>query len=743
MTINKNLQNFFKFFLPLMLWLFLFRSFILGRTLIMNENFMFYSILKNYLDNLRLGLIPLWDPFSSWGVYHVICLTHISPFNPLWLVTLVLDFIGMTYYQAYVCSLVIYFFVGLWGFYLLAQRVLKNSQASYAAFVLLTFSSLSFPIVSQLIPLFIFVPSVWFFYFLLGFLETWEKKFFLGAVLSGIIIGSTYLPFYFFTVFLFVVLCCMAVYPRRIWVTTLGLGRFFKKNFFLVILCGILVALSLWPAINSYQNARDQQIVSPERHDGKKSALQEGVVLPHYFSGGALSARMAFEDLYAHLDHIQYGNDGFFYVPLFAFILLVLGGVNKNDRRSIILALVTTLIFLLTMANAAFLHPLLFKYIFYFRLFRNLHYMVPFLLGSFILFVCYQFKLFIESLNPEAKTPLLTLMLVIIVHLMLIIFFLIREYVIVSSYITVGLSLVYWGYSLLFRSPKKPLWIGAVLFLCLVVQPMEVFWSYTSQGGQYTPNESIEQNVTAGPARPRFVYTRKESFWKGDQEDFNILFQVFRLNMQDDPGFMVPTKAFPAYWSYFLARKVPEEVFRPYVRNKFYLYDRIHLTNQEKDGVNEVIAAFRTQANMAYVHLKTEAIPRELEVLGSVDPQKISENPRIIKGDSGFFKVRDFSPNRIVIETNYEDEKFLVYTDSFHRDWQGTINDKKVPIYRSNIAFKGVRLPGGKNVLVLQFRPLGGVWIYFLTYACTMALCLYLILVFYFFRKSFITKQVD
>ena len=71
--------------------------------------------------------------------------------------------------------------------------------------------------------------------------------------------------------------------------------------------------------------------------------------------------------------------------------------------------------------------------------------------------------------------------------------------------------------------------------------------------------------------------------------------------------------------------------------------------------------------------------------------------PLMIENPSDTFRVTAFNPNRIKIITNFPEEKFLVYTDSYSPYWRVFINAVPGEILRTNIAFKGVVLPAGKN----------------------------------------------
>lgn len=72
----------------------------------------------------------------------------------------------------------------------------------------------------------------------------------------------------------------------------------------------------------------------------------------------------------------------------------------------------------------------------------------------------------------------------------------------------------------------------------------------------------------------------------------------------------------------------------------------------------------------------------------------------------GTIRVVDFSANRLVVETEVAESgaAWLVYADSFHKDWRCKVNGIAVPIRPANYAFKGVQVQPGKSEVVFQFK---------------------------------------
>ena len=67
------------------------------------------------------------------------------------------------------------------------------------------------------------------------------------------------------------------------------------------------------------------------------------------------------------------------------------------------------------------------------------------------------------------------------------------------------------------------------------------------------------------------------------------------------------------------------------------------------------------------------------------------------------FKILRWTPTHIVLETNFPNKKFIVFNDPMHPKWLGRINHKPAPILTSNVAFKGLWVPAGKNIVEFKF----------------------------------------
>ncbi|MEO0136694.1 MAG: YfhO family protein [candidate division WOR-3 bacterium] len=94
--------------------------------------------------------------------------------------------------------------------------------------------------------------------------------------------------------------------------------------------------------------------------------------------------------------------------------------------------------------------------------------------------------------------------------------------------------------------------------------------------------------------------------------------------------------------------------------------------------------------------------PRELLILEDSlpypHPPKI---PAMVEA-----KIKKYSPNQIVIETDAPQPGFLLLIDNWHPDWQVMVDGKKEKLLRANYTFRAVYLPPGKHNVVFEYKSL-------------------------------------
>ena len=63
-------------------------------------------------------------------------------------------------------------------------------------------------------------------------------------------------------------------------------------------------------------------------------------------------------------------------------------------------------------------------------------------------------------------------------------------------------------------------------------------------------------------------------------------------------------------------------------------------------------------------------------------------------------------PNEIIIETNSNDNQFLVLSEIYYPEgWKVFVNNQESKIYEVNALLRGVKLPEGKNIVKFKFSP--------------------------------------
>lgn len=688
--------------LPVFLWLFLAKNFFLSKLPIYGETVYIYWVIKLFVENLRLGTIALWNPFLYLGFPLQVWLSYVGIFNPTWLLTLLLNCLGLSFYHSFLYSITLYLLASQIGFYLLAKTILEDARAAYIAFLLFLFSSFTFiALGGQYNPALHYLPSIWCFYFFFRFLKTWKASSFLGFIFSLIIVLTTYLPFYFLTVFGITGLLLLIFNFRNLGPTVKNFHTFIRKRPFLLVICTLAVLFSLWPGYAAYQSTSRHEVVAPFRQTQDKDMIyKKGVVLNNYESvtDGGVSARMAPEELYSYLDLLHYGNDGMFYMSILAYLFLLLGAINRINKRNAVLVALAFFLFLLVLENATPLHRWLFQSIPYFRLIRTITFFLPFLGATVALLAAEQLRLILTAIEhaPENRTRYVLLAWILIVHGACGTFLIVRPEVPVYSFIALILSLIFFLLFILARPYIPSAFFTIFIAAAILFHPVKFFWRFAQMQGN---PKTIQEYLKVESTRPSFSFTRssekKPISW-------------YSISKTDAPGSWGYGDTFVSYWAFYLNDHLPKDVIDSYTRNKFYLYNHIEISTNSQPDIKTVADSFQNLTDLAFISLDS-AKEMDTKLATLLKPSVVSQaHAEIVEKSSPLFEVTYFGLNSLKIKTNFPEKKFLVYTDSFDQRWEAFRNKKPIPVYRANIAFKGVFLPAGLNEVVLRFHPPGG-----------------------------------
>ncbi len=682
------------------LWLFLFRHFLLGQYALLDDAVVYYEHVKFYIDQISRGVYPLWDPSREWGVPNEFFLLRFGPFNPLIFVIPLLNKIGLSYGQSYFFFLGGYYLLGMMGFYLLAKAVFQDKLAAFTAYLLLMFSSFSTLLINSFIIL-EFTPIVWFFYFLITFGFKPTELSFLGMTYCLMLIFAMYVPFYFLIILLsFLILFSVFYFPAlKIYIK--NLMEFFSQNKTFLILCLFLVILSIMPGWILYNQARQGEFILPGRHvasdfhnkvsmlDGQKDTDNSLQVAPQTTIRGGIVSVNFINELFFNLNEFQPGT---LYFPIFVHVLLLLGCVVVNNKRIILLTTWAFMTYLMGLYDAGPLYEFLYKHIFIFRYVRNFQFFLWLVLLPLYILICVeQFRLFLSARTLTRFGRNVVLTVLVLGGIVFTCFLLSRgKLIIVSSYIVLGLSLIFLvmkGLSqetgLNKRHETRLLWF---ILLLVVIQPLEVYG--------YLDKNTIK-------ARGEYRYDVPYLIAPLSQGQRSKRLMVDTTNLDKDP-YLFDVQYLNTPWGKDLRSHVDPEILDEYLRFKFVVFDHIKWikSDQEIDW-SWVRKNMAENQNMALV---TAQEPLKLPELKDTD-----SFARVITENSKEFKLLSFDVNWIKVKTNFLQPRFLVYNSLFYSQWNAFIDDNKTTLYRANVAFKGLWIPAGEHIVDFRF---GSPWFY-------------------------------
>jgi hypothetical protein len=125
------------------------------------------------------------------------------------------------------------------------------------------------------------------------------------------------------------------------------------------------------------------------------------------------------------------------------------------------------------------------------------------------------------------------------------------------------------------------------------------------------------------------------------------------------------------------------------------------------------------------IHLNTSALPRvwliyRTEVVGSYGealqrvlddrfrPEEVAivqDGPYLNGRGNGRIEVGYYGPNRIVVYVETSAPALLVLSDTFYPGWRAAVDGNSVPIYQTNVAFRGILVPAGTHWVEMWFWP--------------------------------------
>jgi len=149
------------------------------------------------------------------------------------------------------------------------------------------------------------------------------------------------------------------------------------------------------------------------------------------------------------------------------------------------------------------------------------------------------------------------------------------------------------------------------------------------------------------------------------------------LKLNPLPDFVQLIKEENQVFLYKLSPVAPKIRFIKEIKSGQTIVDFILLLKSESfDPFNNAIASGKNLANKKF------NLP--------------DKSPKIIKE----------SPSELIIETEAENESFLLVAESFYPGWKALIDDQKTTIFAVNINQKGIIIPKGNHQIIFKYQPI-------------------------------------
>ncbi len=670
--------------LSALIWCFLFRYFLNASAALQGDAYPYLGHIRFYLDSIVAGIYPLWNPWEDNGNANEFFLRRIGEFNPFFLLIKLLEQLGLGFTTAHRLFLGGYFFLGVAGFYLLSFRTFRDRTAAMTAALLLLFSSWGGKVFESFIIL-EFVPFIWFAFFLTAFVQSPRQVFLLGAVFCLMIINVTYIPFYFYTIFGAFIVFWAIVYNVQCATSLSPARHFILNNKKFAALCCMLVFLSLIPGAlwykatqsnEAYAAGRGSQVSAAHTNSVSIAKVNEGGILPH----------LIFDRQFINTNKLRLDDP---YLPVFAFLMFVSGIWFRLSRRLVLFFLFGGMMFMIGLANATFVHGLLYTIIPFFKLFRNVQFFLWLaILPAMILFAVDQAMTLtkIRSRHPWLITW------IIATHAAALALCAIAQVSGIATYATIILSLV-WMLFVIHDQGRNPRLALCLLWAAIVVQPFGVLGQWAER---YPPI-----------AASRFAYENPHTLILPSAKKADDTMRLAQIRSRGRTGSELLHSHFAVRWYYEALENIPRPILATYLSVPFLTYDGVESVRSDSKDHAKVAESMAVLQNIAFAHTDR---PLKFNSRGSF-------NARIITDQDRDFEILRFTPVSLTVRTSFERDQFLVWTSNYHSLWRAYIDGRETPVIRTNILSQGLSVPSGDHVIRWQFHQ---TWRYVLGYCFIM-----------------------
>ncbi len=657
---------------PFFVWMFAFWGYLSGQRSLVVDAVSYYEHIGFFTDNIIRGVYPLWEPSWCDGSPYNFFLRRIGEANPFYWIPAVLKLIGVPQVHAYLGFLAFYYFLALTAFWLIARLLFEDRLTAAGAFLLLLFSGWGTQLFFNYI-IIIFVPLVWFFYFLFAFFREGKKHQFIGCFFTLALALTTYIPFFFLTIAGLFVLMFAVIFYKDVLPSFKQLLGFVRQNKCLAFLCILFIAVACLPAADFYHESKKGEFVLPGRHAETDSSPVVAVALKSVVVGDLLAQGYFDRTFMDHASLIR----GEFFISYFFFLACLMTFITPLTRRTGFLLINIVILGLISLTEASPLYKFLYDHLFFFRIMRMVSYFFWLaVLPMAVILVMDQVRAFIKDYT--GRRPVL--FFVIAGHIAFAVWALTREGAVWTSGVAIVCSLIFFTAILLGCRNKNFLLV--VLMLGVIVQPFQLAGYVVGNGeirrgeiGRYDP--SVPRAFVYGrPFVPSTHAAHKDPFIRSIQD-----------------GLYYATSWFADVFTH-----VPSEDRLAFTANKLYLIDStVAYDAPDAAFYGRLATAWRGQMNVAYL-ARAEVSPGALR-LSSGTPSKAEP----VGPDHPYVKVRAFDVNTVRLTTQLDRPRFLLWNDGYHSGWHVYINGHDDRVLRADHAFKGVWLPAGKSDVLFRF----------------------------------------
>ncbi|MBF0484554.1 MAG: YfhO family protein [Candidatus Omnitrophica bacterium] len=404
----------------------------------------------------------------------------------------------------------------------------------------------------------------------------------------------------------------------------------------------------------------------------------------------------------------------FFIVPLLAFL-------NPASRRTALLLLSGIFLTLIAITHGGKLYPFLFEHVFLFRYMRMMHLFLWLgVLPIAILLVMDQLRVFLKQ--HQGRKNIKVLIFIIVIHCLFFLGLFTQPGVSLSSYISVGMSLLFFIQAILGYWGKDILsWL---LWLSIIIQPIEI---------------AVYMNSNSIATEPSYLIDRA-SFYLRDfslPTKISVMPQDNNNKKKGDLLKVAPTQHYVNPWLDHLQQLIYVDNIRTFVANKLLLFDN---TIPEENSSSEqfyikldnMLGALQ---NHVFLPIK-DSVPEDFK---SLAPNIL--NAKVLVKGSAEVKILYFDANALRLKTNLNQPKFLLWTDGYHPEWHIYIDGRESRLLRADYAFKGAWIPSGEHTVVFRFlTPLQYTKAYILLFSFMFALAMIVILG---FKEKFLIEKEE